>query len=216
MRDEQYTESQLQELREKNIVDDEGMIDGDALVDDDDDDDRDAVEKIIPPTEGSGSDVDDEKRRISDNVDGMGKLKNLIAKAVAFSEILGRQLSESISGQKVSTAGEVVEEQQQQEEEEEGEGEVGEKRKQLTDDDEQKKSKKKLKLQHELKYGQPASLTGGQLRHYQLVGFNWLVNLYENGVNGILADEMVCPSFFVAGNVYFISLWLTVEMSKIE
>ncbi|KAL0484733.1 hypothetical protein AKO1_011648 [Acrasis kona] len=42
----------------------------------------------------------------------------------------------------------------------------------------------------DLKHGQPAILTGGELRRYQLVGMNWIVSLYENGVNGILADEM--------------------------
>lgn len=29
-----------------------------------------------------------------------------------------------------------------------------------------------------------------QLKEYQLKGLNWLVNLYEHGINGILADEM--------------------------
>ena len=33
-------------------------------------------------------------------------------------------------------------------------------------------------------------MTGGQLRSYQLSGFRWLVGLYENGLHGILADEM--------------------------
>lgn len=32
---------------------------------------------------------------------------------------------------------------------------------------------------------------GGPLRDYQIRGLNWLISLYENGVNGILADEMV-------------------------
>lgn len=30
------------------------------------------------------------------------------------------------------------------------------------------------------------------MRDYQLAGLNWLIRLYENGINGILADEMVC------------------------
>jgi SNF2 family DNA or RNA helicase len=30
----------------------------------------------------------------------------------------------------------------------------------------------------------------GQLKSYQLKGLNWLINLYEQGINGILADEM--------------------------
>jgi hypothetical protein len=30
------------------------------------------------------------------------------------------------------------------------------------------------------------------MREYQLQGLNWLIHLYDNGINGILADEMVC------------------------
>ncbi|XP_029127742.1 ISWI chromatin-remodeling complex ATPase CHR11-like [Cajanus cajan] len=30
----------------------------------------------------------------------------------------------------------------------------------------------------------------GKMRDYQLVGLNWLIRLYENGINGIQADEM--------------------------
>uniref|UniRef100_A0A7S3B0P5 Helicase n=1 Tax=Haptolina ericina TaxID=156174 RepID=A0A7S3B0P5_9EUKA len=37
---------------------------------------------------------------------------------------------------------------------------------------------------------QPALVTGGNMRPYQLVGVHWLVGLYENGLNGILGDEM--------------------------
>lgn len=32
----------------------------------------------------------------------------------------------------------------------------------------------------------------GKMRDYQLAGLNWMIRLYENGINGILADEMVC------------------------
>lgn len=31
----------------------------------------------------------------------------------------------------------------------------------------------------------------GTMRAYQLQGLNWMVSLYHNGLNGILADEMV-------------------------
>jgi hypothetical protein len=34
----------------------------------------------------------------------------------------------------------------------------------------------------------------GKMRDYQLAGLNWLIRLYENGINGILADEMVCST----------------------
>lgn len=37
----------------------------------------------------------------------------------------------------------------------------------------------------------PAFITGGKMRPYQVDGLNWLINLYEHDVNGILADEMV-------------------------
>ena len=39
-------------------------------------------------------------------------------------------------------------------------------------------------------YYQPSILTGGKLTDYQLNGLNWLIALYERGLNGILADEM--------------------------
>ena len=38
---------------------------------------------------------------------------------------------------------------------------------------------------------QPSILKGGELRDYQLTSLNWLISLYETGINGILADEMV-------------------------
>ena len=37
---------------------------------------------------------------------------------------------------------------------------------------------------------QPPTVTGGQLRPYQLDALNWLIQLFENGMNGILADQM--------------------------
>ena len=38
---------------------------------------------------------------------------------------------------------------------------------------------------------QPRSLAGGDLKEYQLGGLQWMVSLYNNNLNGILADEMV-------------------------
>ena len=34
-------------------------------------------------------------------------------------------------------------------------------------------------------------IKNGALREYQIQGLNWLISLYVNGINGILADEMV-------------------------
>ena len=41
---------------------------------------------------------------------------------------------------------------------------------------------------------QPACMTAGTMREYQVAGLQWMASLYNNGLNGILADEMVrCP-----------------------
>ena len=37
---------------------------------------------------------------------------------------------------------------------------------------------------------QPSNIKGGQMRPYQLEGLNWMIRLYDHGMNGILADEM--------------------------
>ena len=42
---------------------------------------------------------------------------------------------------------------------------------------------------------QPTLLIGGTLKDYQLKGLQWMVSLYNNRLNGILADEMVLSSF---------------------
>jgi len=34
------------------------------------------------------------------------------------------------------------------------------------------------------------SILKGDMRYYQLDGLNWMIHLYEHGLNGILADEM--------------------------
>jgi len=36
----------------------------------------------------------------------------------------------------------------------------------------------------------PAYIVGGELRDYQVRGLNWMISLFEHGINGILADEM--------------------------
>lgn len=36
----------------------------------------------------------------------------------------------------------------------------------------------------------PNFIKCGEMRDYQIRGLNWMISLYENGINGILADEM--------------------------
>ena len=45
-------------------------------------------------------------------------------------------------------------------------------------------------------------LVQGSMRPYQLVGVHWLVGLYENGLNGILGDEMGLGKVIRAGTVF--------------
>jgi len=40
------------------------------------------------------------------------------------------------------------------------------------------------------------------MRDYQVRGLNWLISLYENGINGILADEMVSTFSVKPVNLY--------------
>lgn len=40
---------------------------------------------------------------------------------------------------------------------------------------------------------------GGTMRDYQIQGLNWMISLYHNGINGILADEMVSILTWCAG-----------------
>ncbi len=42
-----------------------------------------------------------------------------------------------------------------------------------------------------LKDANPFTVITGTMRAYQLQGLNWMVSLHHNGLNGILADEMV-------------------------
>jgi SWI/SNF-related matrix-associated actin-dependent regulator of chromatin subfamily A member 5 len=39
---------------------------------------------------------------------------------------------------------------------------------------------------------QPSTIKFGTMKPYQLEGLNWMIHLGSKGLNGILADEMVC------------------------
>lgn len=47
------------------------------------------------------------------------------------------------------------------------------------------------------KFQQPAEITGGTLKDYQLDGVAWMVSLYENGISGILGS--FCLVFIMCG-----------------
>lgn len=65
----------------------------------------------------------------------------------------------------------------------------------LEDDDNQEELDEADEHQATFLTAQPTTLGFGKMRQYQLEGLNWMIGLQENGVNGILADE-VCALFF--------------------
>ena len=49
----------------------------------------------------------------------------------------------------------------------------------------------------------------GEMRDYQLRGVRWMISLHQNGLNGILADQMgLGKTVSEAGRAYC-SLWLS-------
>ena len=66
-------------------------------------------------------------------------------------------------------------------------GTLGEKVNEKLDEEEREEAD-----EHDATYltAQPSTLGGGKMRQYQLEGLNWMIRLQENGVNGILADEV--------------------------
>jgi SNF2 family DNA or RNA helicase len=53
-------------------------------------------------------------------------------------------------------------------------------------------------------FGQPKCLSKGcELQPHQLDALKWMASLYENGLNGILADDMVSiNSFLMIGHLF--------------
>jgi len=151
-------------------------IDGDALDD-----------------ESVAEEVEEAPKAIKENFD---KLNELLQKTETYSRFIHEHV--------VGTTEEEEENKEGGEDDEESDDEVdGGKRKRrggrktaTTNESAQKKLKsvftKSERLQTAkdtaLKYTQPKYLVGTTLREYQLMGVNWLISLYENGVNGILAE----------------------------
>ena len=61
-------------------------------------------------------------------------------------------------------------------------------------------------------FTQPPNLVGGRLLSYQLEGLRWLLSLWENGLSGILADEMVRTYYTIlfCTILYYNELYCTV------
>lgn len=47
-----------------------------------------------------------------------------------------------------------------------------------------------------------SDIKSGEMRDYQIRGLNWMISLYEHGINGILADEMVGWSCFCQADFF--------------
>lgn len=59
------------------------------------------------------------------------------------------------------------------------------------DDDEEEDEAENNKAKAIFRFeNSPSYIKGGAMRDYQVRGLNWMISLYENGINGILADEV--------------------------
>ncbi len=61
---------------------------------------------------------------------------------------------------------------------------------------------------------QPELVSGGVMRGYQLEGLQWLITLYENGLNGILADEVSSCIVFREAMVLSMMRWAWERLYK--
>lgn len=50
----------------------------------------------------------------------------------------------------------------------------------------------------------PHFITGGEMRDYQVRGLNWMISLYENGINGILAGELMELKIVARRSLYWL------------
>jgi SWI/SNF-related matrix-associated actin-dependent regulator of chromatin subfamily A member 5 len=78
----------------------------------------------------------------------------------------------------------------------------------LGDDDDNKELEEADEHEATFLMSQPSTLSHGKMRDYQLEGLNWMIRLQENGVNGILADEM-CAHITASAvqTSYFVSMF---------
>ena len=118
-------------------------------------------------------------------------LHTLLDKTAAYSKFVSSQIKQVdavIHGQKRSTGDHAGSNDQNSTDK------VGQKRK--GDTKASPKGKKTKKTHEQIMQNlerpdaQPKLITGGVMRDYQLQGSAWLTSLYENGMNGILGDEM--------------------------
>ncbi|XP_074651868.1 SWI/SNF-related matrix-associated actin-dependent regulator of chromatin subfamily A member 5-like [Tubulanus polymorphus] len=59
------------------------------------------------------------------------------------------------------------------------------------EEDEELLSESKKAAQIQIRFEEsPSYIKSGKMRDYQVRGLNWMISLYEHGINGILADEM--------------------------
>ena len=61
---------------------------------------------------------------------------------------------------------------------------------------------------------QPSIIVGGTLKEYQLKGLQWMISLYNNKLNGILADEMV--RLFFLSFFFFKTYFLIFNINRVS
>jgi len=56
-------------------------------------------------------------------------------------------------------------------------------------------------------------MVNGKLKEYQIKGLEWLLSLYNNNLNGILADEMVQDCLF---NYLMVTTYLSLSLHYVQ
>ena len=121
-----------------------------------------------------------------DDVDRWTRLEFLLKKSAAYAQLLRQRMDLTLQRQHQVEMGE---------DGSDFEDAFGtKKRKRRRKEDKSSSGRKKAKLDVDENdtsiFRQPQLVTGTKLKDYQLEGVAWMAGLHENGISGILADDM--------------------------
>ncbi|KAH8111576.1 SNF2 family N-terminal domain-containing protein [Phellopilus nigrolimitatus] len=127
-------------------------------------------------------DMDDDER--------FGRLRFLLEKSNRFAQIVHDQMKLARTGSKRTAASTSKAGRGGAKRRRGGAPPPTKRRKARIESDDEADEQLEEKKEGETEFQQPALVTGGKLKGYQLEGVAWMVSLWDNGISGILADEM--------------------------
>jgi len=123
---------------------------------------------------------------VEDDVDRWTRLEFLLKKSAAYAQLLKQRMDLTLQRQL-----QLEMKEDGSDAEDASSVKIGKRRRQ-----EVKSSSRRKKLKMEVDeddtriFKQPRLVTGTKLKDYQLEGVAWMAGLHENGISGILADDM--------------------------